>query len=73
VLYVSDPVNRRVRTIDLLTGLVRTIAGGGQNRRDGLASSADLISPAGLAVLPDGDLVVADYVAHAVRRVGTGR
>lgn len=68
-LYVSDTGNARVRAMDLASGLISTLAGGGQNARDGLARDCRLATPAGLAVARDGDVLIADPGAHAVRRV----
>lgn len=70
-VYVADTYNDRVRAIEK-TGNVRTIAGGdqagfadGQNGND-----ARFNTPCGIALLPDGALVVADTGNHRIRRVG---
>jgi DNA-binding beta-propeller fold protein YncE len=68
-LYVSDTNNRRVRRIDLTTGVITTVVGGGTNSRDGLSRTSRLVRPAGLFVTPDGDLLIADPGANAVRRL----
>ncbi len=68
-LYVADTYNGRIRCIDLGSGLVSTLAGGGQNPRDGLARDCRLAAPAGLAVTNVGDLLIADPGASVVRRV----
>ncbi|MDB5036119.1 MAG: von Willebrand factor type domain protein [Chlorobi bacterium] len=69
-LYISERGNDRVRRIDLITGVITTIAGGGASPGgDGdPATSARLTDPAGLAI--DGDsLFIAESGAHRVRRV----
>ena len=68
-LYVADAVNGRVRALDLSTGVVSTLGGGGTNPRDGLAARVEFGSPSGLAIDASGSVVVADYGRHAVRRV----
>lgn len=68
-LYVSDTYNGRIRQIDLGTGVVTTLAGGGQNPRDGVARDCRLAQPSGLVVSGDGDVLIADPEANAVRRV----
>jgi DNA-binding beta-propeller fold protein YncE len=70
-LYVADPINRRVRGLDLDSGTVWTVAGGGYHLGEGLASNLLLESPAGLATLPGGDLLVADSNRHVIRRIVT--
>lgn len=72
-LYVTDTVNRRVRAIDLAAGTIDTVAGGGDNPRDGLARACSLSFPSGIVVTPAGEVLVADRSAHAVRRLLPGR
>ncbi len=68
-VYVSDPGNHRIRAITR-AGVVRTWAGSGEwGRADGDRLAATFASPRGLAVAPDGALLVADWGAGAVRRV----
>lgn len=72
VLYVSDTENHRIRTVDLATGLVDTIAGTGEpgfSGDDGPARDAQLYSPRDLELGPDGDLYVADTDNGAVRAI----
>ncbi|MEP7219909.1 MAG: choice-of-anchor D domain-containing protein, partial [Bacteroidota bacterium] len=69
-LYISERGNDRIRRIDLITGVITTIAGGGASPGgDGdPATSARLFDPAGLAI--DGDsLYIAESGANRVRRV----
>lgn len=73
-LYVADGGNAVVRAVDLDRGVVTTIAGTlhASEWVDGDEGRAALdvqIGPAGLAVLPDGDLLIADEPNHAVRRL----
>lgn len=74
IAYVSDSVAHRIRAIDP-AGNVTTLAGGGPSGlgqgelRDGKGTEARFNLPAGIAVAPDGSLVVADKDNHAVRRV----
>ncbi len=74
VVYVSDAAAHRIRAIDRV-GNVTTLAGGGPRGlgrgelRDGRGSEARFNLPAGIAVAPDGNLVVADKDNHAIRRV----
>jgi hypothetical protein len=69
-LYVTDAGNNRVRRVDRTTGIITTIAGGGsQTFNEGIpATSAQLQSPAGLAIL-DNALFFAETGAAKVRRV----
>ncbi|WP_214404884.1 serine/threonine-protein kinase [Pseudonocardia lacus] len=68
-LLVSDPVAGRVIRRDLRSDQVRVIAGPGATGPAG-APELGLRHPAGLAVLPDGNLFVADPQAHRVFYVG---
>lgn len=69
-IFVADTYNDRIRTIDK-DGAVRTLAGGdAPGFADSPAgSSARFDTPGGIAVTPDGTLVVADTNNHRIRRV----
>ncbi|KEQ26267.1 stalk domain-containing protein [Paenibacillus tyrfis] len=83
-LIVSDSGNQRIRYIDLQTGKVTTLAGGGQaaaNKElhvsggfaDGSASDARFNFPMGLALTEEGGLVIADSQNHAIRYLLDGQ
>lgn len=73
VLYVADASNDRIRTIDLATGRIGTVAGNGV--RDfagdgGPATGAALNVPEAVAVTPDGaSMYIADTRNNRVRLV----
>ncbi len=68
--YIADGSNR-IRKVDV-NGVITTIAGtgpaayGGDN---GLATNAQLNVPAGLAFNNSGDLFIADYQNHRIRKI----
>ena len=53
-LFISDQLNQRVRRVDVQTQIITTILG------NGVAGAAGLSYPAGLTVLGNGTVVVAD-------------
>ncbi|MGH8910186.1 MAG: alkyl hydroperoxide reductase [Egibacteraceae bacterium] len=67
-LYAADTGNHAVRTVDLLTGAVYTLAGTGQRGRgssdSGPALRVSLRSPWDIAVAPDGAVIVAMAGSH---------
>ena len=68
-IFVSDAgSSHRIRQI-AADGTVTTVAGGGRGFADGRGSQARFATPSGIAVAPDGTLVVADTGNHAIRRV----
>lgn len=67
ILFVSDTYNNRIRTLDVSTGEVRTIAGSDRGWRDGVGDDALFSEPVGISSLPDGRLVVADQANHLLR------
>ncbi|OAO89109.1 hypothetical protein AXX17_ATUG04400 [Arabidopsis thaliana] len=82
-LYVSDRGNQVIRYIDFAAGTVSTVAGGTPSYKsnalyaegdyvDGAAVSARFNAPEGLAVAPDGSLVIADGLNHAIRLLKNG-
>jgi DNA-binding beta-propeller fold protein YncE len=71
-LYVCDLGNRRVRRVDLVTGLVTTVAGNGAKGAplDGEAAVAQpLVDPRAVAVDSRGFLYIAERGGHALRVV----
>jgi len=73
-LYIVDLSSETVRKVDVNTGLISTIAGGGVQvgvdiGDGGPATSAFLFSPVGIAVDAAGDLYIVDPGNQDVRRV----
>ena len=72
VLYVADLGNRRVRAVDLATGLVRTVAGNGSKgvpRDGGDALREPLVDPRAIALDPWGNLYICERSGNALRVV----
>jgi DNA-binding CsgD family transcriptional regulator len=73
-LYIADAGNSRIRMVDL-KGRITTVAGSGTFDGDGgdggLASRARLSFPYGIAVGPDGTIVIADTGNQRLRRIST--
>lgn len=71
-LYVADLDNRRIRAIDMTTGIVRTVAGNGERGapRDGaLAIESPLVDPRAVAVDADNNVYIVERGGHALRVV----
>jgi len=71
-LYIADTDNDRIRRVGS-DGIITTVAGNGIrgfSGDGGPATSAQLYSPYGMTVAPDGSLYIADSNNHRVRRVG---
>lgn len=71
-LYVADSSNNRVRRVHP-NGIIVTVAGGGTNSpaNGGVATSARLLNPSGVAVDNKGDLIVACSFGDRIWRVST--
>ncbi len=71
--YVTDHGNHTIRKITP-DGVVSTLAGLPRNRgsADGTGSAARFYQPAGLALDSAGNLYVADYSNHTIRKVTSG-
>ena len=73
-LYVADLDNRRIRSVDLETGLVQTVAGNGKKGvpQDGAeAINAPLVDPRAVAVDSQGNVYILERGGHAMRVVDT--
>ena len=72
VLYACDLDNRRIRAVDLATGVVKTVAGNGEKGVpvDGEdALSQPLVDPRAVALDSKGNLYVCERGGHALRVV----
>lgn len=72
VLYIADTDNHVIRAVDLATGLISTIAGSGEIGDAGDGGSpldAQLFSPSGVELDLEGNLYIADFGNHRIRRV----
>lgn len=70
-LYIADTFNGRIRAIDPLTGIIRTVAGDGGEYRyqtGGEPPSNSLSRPGGIAVDSHGNLFITDSDNHLIRR-----
>lgn len=71
-VYVVDTENHAIRRIDGRTGTITTVAGRGKRGGEGdggLAISAQLARPHGVATAPDGSIYIGDTENHRIRRV----
>jgi sugar lactone lactonase YvrE len=75
-LYVVDLGNKRVRKIDLGTGMISTVAGNGKGGvpQDGaMASEASLVDPRACALDSNGRLYILERGGNALRVVEDGK
>lgn len=73
-LYISDTANQRVREVIWSQNIIITVAGNGiagYSGDHGLAKTARLNTPRGLAVDAAGNLYIADSGNHVIRMVDT--
>jgi len=71
-IYLADKGNNRIRRVTVSTGIITTVAGdgvAGYSGDGGLATSAELNAPWGVAVTGGGDIFIADYLNYRVRKV----
>ena len=73
-LYIADTPNQRIRKVDAISNIISTVAGTGVYGYDaaqegGLATSAKLNSPQGVAVDSSDNLYIADTYNHCIRKV----
>jgi sugar lactone lactonase YvrE len=66
-IYVADTYNDKIRLIE--NGKVSTLAGNSRGFADGIGAEAKFDTPCGLAILPDGSLLVADTGNRRLRRI----
>jgi hypothetical protein len=70
-LYIADKGNQRVRKVDN-AGTITTVAGTGitgYSGDGGIATAANLYNPEGVACNSSGNLYIADFANHRIRKV----
>jgi sugar lactone lactonase YvrE len=73
-VFFSDNLNYRIRKIEKATGKITTVAGtgtAGYSGDGGPATAAQLNGPAQIALDAAGNLYIADYYNHRVRKVSS--
>ena len=71
-IFIAELGNHRIRRVDRLTGSITTVAGTGEEALGGdwgPATSAQLAHPSGVAVDNQGNLFIADWDNHRIRKV----
>ena len=71
-LFLADLENRRIRAIDMKSGVVRLIAGNGQKgvpADGGDAAQSSLVDPRAVAVAKSGEVYILERSGHALRVV----
>ncbi len=71
-LYIADAGNDRIRKVDAATGIITTLAGTGVEEFSGdggLATLAGLRTPSAVALDAAGNIYIADYSNHRIRRL----
>ncbi len=69
-MYIADTGNNRVRKVS--TGIITTIAGTGDGSYSGDTGQATLAGinyPSGVAVDSSGNVYIAEYYSHCIRKV----
>ena len=75
IMYIADRNNNRIRSVDT-QGLIRTIAGTGQQHYNGdaeVARDTNLHLPFGVALDRDGKLLIIDRSHYRIRRIDPKR
>lgn len=69
-IFIADTYNDKIRVLE--NNRVSTLAGSVQGFADGAANQAKFDTPCGIAVLPGGNLIVADAGNRRIRKIEAG-
>lgn len=72
-IYIADFQNFRIRKVDILTGVISTIAGTGVMgyNGDGIFATVAQISPTDIIIDNIGNILIAEYNSRRVRKIDT--
>ncbi len=71
-IFLSDSSNNRIRRVDVVSGMISTVAGigsPGSSGDNGVAISASVNTPTGILIDGAGNIIFADSANHAVRKL----
>ncbi len=71
-IYIADCANSRIRKIDVITGIITTVAGNGgpsYSGDGGLATDAELNQPTEICFDASGNMYIADCANYRIRKV----
>jgi sugar lactone lactonase YvrE len=71
-LFIADQLNGRIRRIDAVSGIIKTVVGNGSGTFSGdggLAINAGMVMPSGLCLDINGNLFVADNGCDRIRKI----
>lgn len=68
-LFVTESINTKIRRIDLVNGIVSTLAGSTQGTLDGIGEAAQFDGLSGICSDNSGNLYVAEINNHRIRKV----
>jgi sugar lactone lactonase YvrE len=67
ILLITDTINNAIRSLDVTTGAVDTVAGGVAGSADGIGTNAQLTGPVGIAIDHKGNIFIAEQIGNRIR------
>lgn len=68
-VFVADVIAGKVRRVNVDTGIINTIVGGGISLNDGVIANVAKIEPNSIAIDSDGNIFISDSLTESIRRV----
>lgn len=68
-LYITESINTKIRKIDMVNGIVSTLAGSIQGTLDGIGEAAQFDGLSGICPDGNGNLYVAEINNHRIRKI----
>lgn len=68
-LFFADNCLGLVRQVDSQTGIITTVAGGGESTKDGILANTASLYPAGIIFDKQGNLLIGDYISQSIRKL----
>lgn len=68
-VFIADIVAGRVRRVDVETGIINTVIGGGSSLADGVLANVAKVKPTAITVDTSGNIFISDDLTQSIRRV----
>ncbi|MBI4850203.1 MAG: IPT/TIG domain-containing protein [Acidobacteria bacterium] len=68
-IFIADVISGRVRRVNVETGMINTVVGGGTSLNDGVIGNVARIQPSAITLDSGGNIFISDRLTESIRRI----